>query len=120
MIVGIAAQPQHNVGHDHGGKAPDHIQIGNIVQQAALAADYKVDLCLEEYAEYADHKTGRHIGYALWSEFAIGYHAQCEYFVVQLEQIRQIGLRCAATEIGYKNEFQLSYTMLQTTLFFCN
>lgn len=99
VIVGIAAEAQHNVGHHHGGEAPDDIQIGHVVQQAALAAHYEVDLCLEEYAKDADHEACSHIGHTLWPELSVGQNTQREYLVMQLKQIRQIGLRSGATVV---------------------
>lgn len=82
VIVGIAAQPEHDVGHHHGGEAPNHVQVGHIVQQPALAADYKVDFGFQENPKDAHHKAGRHIGYALWPELPIGYHAERQDFIV--------------------------------------
>lgn len=96
MIVGIAAETQHDVGHGHGGETPGDIQMGTIVEQAALAAHNEVDLRLEKDGKDADYETCRHIGYTLWSKLSIGEDTQGEDLVVQLKQIRQIGLRCDA------------------------
>lgn len=93
MIVGIAAETQHNVGHGHGGETPGDIQMGTIVEQATFAAHNEIDFRLEEYGKDADNETRGHIGYTLWSKLAIGEDTQREDLVVQLKQIRQIGLR---------------------------
>lgn len=97
VVIGVAAQSQDDIGHYHGGEAPNDEQIGNIVQQPALAAHYEVDLGFQENTKNAHHEAGRHVGYTLWSEFPISYHAEREDFVVQHKQVRQIGLRSASS-----------------------
>lgn len=88
MIVGIAADTQHDVGHDHRGQTPRDIEMRTIVQQRTLASHNELDLGLQEYGKDADDEAGSHVGYTLWSKLPVGEHAQCEDLVVQLEQIR--------------------------------
>jgi len=93
VIIGIATKPEHDICNHHCGKAPNHIQMGHIIQQATLSAHNKVNLGFQENPENAHHKTGRHIGYALWAELAICYHTKRQDFIMKLKEIWQIGLR---------------------------
>lgn len=97
VVIGVAAQSQDDISHYHGGEAPNDEQIGNIIQQPALSTHYEVDLGFQENTKNANYEAGRHVGYTLWSEFPISYHAEREDFVVQHEQVRQIGLWSVAS-----------------------
>jgi len=57
VIIGIATKPEHDICNHHCGKAPNHIQMGHIIQQATLSAHNKVNLGFQENPENAHHKT---------------------------------------------------------------
>lgn len=91
--VGIAAQTQHQIGHDHRCEAPDHEQNDDIIQQTTLATHHKENFGQQEDAKNSDDKAHRHIGNTLRPIFGIGDDAQRKNFIVKFKQFGQIAFR---------------------------